>query len=187
MNQTAAIILCFIMSIFLLQDLTAQELPSKEELRELIWSNYLLNEVKEVDQCVIGGSLYHINYYDNTPSLSSAGGIDLIHTKLIGDLNGDSINDFIVGFGMSFGGNAVYQYYCTFFSVEGRWVYFGIQSTGNLYFDQLEKNILYGEEVKLDDNDARCCPSLSRSVTYKWEDKKLVLVSESEWIKETYE
>ncbi len=100
--------------------------------------------------------------------------VDLQRTH-VGDFTNDGIDDVIIWFNYSFGGNAIAGYECAFYETVGDHlrVVAGFEPNYIFSIKSIKNGIVYAEKIQYDKDDAHCCPSIKTPIELIYRDNKV--------------
>jgi len=105
--------------------------------------------------------------------------VDLQYT-FVGDFTNDGVDDVIIWFNYSFGGNAVAGMECAFYETVGNdvKVVAGFEPNYMFTISTIKNGIVHAEKIQYAVGDGHCCPSIITPIELIYRDNKIYVYTE---------
>ena len=157
MKQIFSVLISFLVVI---------SIHSQENLKTNKPSNFVIKKAEKM-------------FADYLPKILKSKGegsfIDM-QTTHIGDFTNDGIEDIVIWFNYSLGGNLIAGYECAFYEVKGNdvKVVAGFQPNYIFTISEIKEGIIYINKSEYAEGDSKCCPSISTKVKLVFRGNKII-------------
>lgn len=105
--------------------------------------------------------------------------VDLQYT-FVGDFTNDGVDDVIIWFNYSFGGNSIAGTECAFYETVGNdvKVVAGFEPDYIFVIEEIKNGIVYAEKTQYAEGDGHCCPSIITKIELRYRDNKIYVYTE---------